>query len=234
MPGAGMTLHEYHVARMSGAVRAPEMIESHLVERRRRGVARDVAAVLGARPVGLHHHGERVPAHVGLVAQLERTVARVIGLLGPRDRVEIRGVRLEGQIRTGPAREVDQFLEQKMRSGRTLGMHDRLDRLEPLLRLRGVDVFVRRLLRHRWIPWPGGTRPCRCPRVLLRWPTRYSAPAPCERAHYLRGLVFLGQAKGYSRFVCPSTPCWSRSGKSPHGCRPPSSLDIPPQSSSCR
>src|ERR1700722_10570981 len=101
----GMTLHEHHVAGMSGAACAPEMIESHLVKRSCRGVARDVPAVLGAGAVRLYHHRERVPAHVGLVAQLERAVARVVGLLGPRDRIEIRGIRLEGKKTPGPAGE---------------------------------------------------------------------------------------------------------------------------------
>src|SRR5271163_1718096 len=53
------------------------------------------------------------------------------------------------------------------------------------------------------MPWSGGTRPCTCLPVLLRWPTRYSAPAPCERARYFRGLVFLGQAKGVQPIRLP-------------------------------
>ena len=125
------------------------MIEADLVQRRRRGVGRDVAAVLGIRAIRLHHHGERIPAHVGLVAPLERSIAGIVRLLRLGNRIEVRGIRLERQIRAGAAREVHQFLEQKMRALRTLRTHDRIDRLEPLLSFGGIDVFERRLLRHR-------------------------------------------------------------------------------------
>ena len=138
---ARVALHVDHVAGMRGAARAPEVIESDLVERRGGGVARDVAAVLRARMIRLHHHGERIPAHVGLVAPLERAIAGIIGLLRPGDGVEVGGVRLERQIGAGAAGEVDQFLEQEMRPLRPLGTHHGLDRLEPLLGFGGIDVF---------------------------------------------------------------------------------------------
>src|SRR5271165_4534360 len=44
-------------------------------------IATYASAVLGAGPVGLHDHGERIPAHVRLVAPLQRTVARIVLLL---------------------------------------------------------------------------------------------------------------------------------------------------------
>ena len=81
--GRRVTLDVDHVARMLVRRRAPEMVEAHFVQRRRRGVARDVAAVLGALPVRLHHHGHRVPADVRLEAPLDRAVARILLLLRP-------------------------------------------------------------------------------------------------------------------------------------------------------
>jgi hypothetical protein len=138
-----VALHVDHVAGMRGAARAPEVVEPDFIERRGGGVACDVAAVLRARVIGLHHHGERIPAHVGLVAPLERAVARIVGLLRPRYRVEVGRVRLERQIGAGAAGEVDQFLEQEMRPLRPLSAQDGFHRLEPLLGFRRVDVFER-------------------------------------------------------------------------------------------
>ena len=138
---ARVALHVDHVAGMRGAARAPEVVESNLIERRGGGVARDMTAVLRARMIRLHHHGERIPAHVGLVAPLERAIARIIGLLRPRYGVEVGRVRLERQIGAGAAGEIDQFLEQEVRPLRPLGTHDGLHRLEPLLGFCRVDVF---------------------------------------------------------------------------------------------
>ena len=54
------------------------MIEADFVQRRRRGVARDVAAVLGALAIRVHDHRHRVPADVRLDAPLDRAVAGIL------------------------------------------------------------------------------------------------------------------------------------------------------------
>src|SRR6266853_1743287 len=102
-----------------------------------------------------------------MASAFQRAIAGIVGLLRLGDGVEIGGIRLERQIRAGAPRKVNQFLEQKMRALRALRAHDRIDRFQPLLGFNGIDVFERRLLSHK----------CTRPRVLLRWPARYSADA---------------------------------------------------------
>ena len=157
--GTRMSLHEHHVPGMGRALGAPEMIEADFVERRRRCVRSEVAAVFRILAIRLHHHGERIPAYVSLVAPLEGSIARIVRLLRLGDGIEVGGIRLERQVGTRAPREVHQFFEQKMRAFRTLRAQDGIDRLQPLLRLDGINVFERRLLSHK----------CTRPRVLLRW-----------------------------------------------------------------
>src|SRR5712691_5101500 len=54
---------------------AEEVIEAHLEQIRRGGVARDMSAELRMRSVRAHYHGERVPAHDGRDAAFELEVA---------------------------------------------------------------------------------------------------------------------------------------------------------------
>ena len=159
--GRRMPLDEHHVARVTVVRRAPEVVEAHLVKRGRRGIARDVAAVLRALAVGLHHHRHGVPADVGLDAPLEGTVARVLALLGRRDRVDVGGVRPERQVGTGAARVVDDPLEQVVRPLRAVHAQHRVDRLEPLARLVRIGILDLRRFEHV------GTR-----RDVMNWPAR--------------------------------------------------------------
>ena len=62
--------------------RAEEVVEADVVERRRRGEARDVPAELRARAVGLHDHGQGVPADDRADAVLEPGLARNLRLFG--------------------------------------------------------------------------------------------------------------------------------------------------------
>ena len=55
---------------------AEEVVEADVVERRRRGEARDVAAQLELALVGVHHHRHGVPADDALDPPLELGVAR--------------------------------------------------------------------------------------------------------------------------------------------------------------
>ena len=100
--------------------RAPEVIEAHFVQRRRGGVAGQVAAVLGGHAVGLHHHRHRVPADVRLDAPLERAVARILRLAAGGNGVDVGGVRLERQVGAAAARVVDQPLQQEVRTLRAV------------------------------------------------------------------------------------------------------------------
>ena len=168
------------------------MIESHLVQRGRRCVGRDVAAVFGIRAVGVHDHGKRVPAYVRLVAPLQRAVAGIIRLLRLGNGIEVGGVWFERQVRAGSPREVHQFFQQKMRALRALRTQDRIDGLQPLLGFDGIDVFERRLLRHR-MHTP--TCPVKMAGTLQR---------PCADCHYVvnglsSGFGFSRSSKGLDR-----------------------------------
>ena len=183
--GTGMPLHKDHVAGVGCAARTPKMIEPDLVQRRGGRIRRNVTAILGVGTVGLHHHRQRIPSYIGFVAPLQRAVARILRLLRFGDRVQICGVRLEGQVSAGAAGKVHQFFQQKMRAFRALRTHDRIDGLQPLQRFGRINVFERRLLRHK----------CTDPRVLLRWQARYSAPALTATAL----LPALSSGFGFSR-----------------------------------
>ena len=125
--GARVALGEDHVAAVVLGGRTPEMIEADLVQRRRRGIRRDVAAILRAHAVRMHDHRDRVPADQRFDAPLERAVARVRFLARDMDRVDVGGVRLERQPGAGAARVVDKPVEQEMGADRSVDLEHRVD-----------------------------------------------------------------------------------------------------------
>ena len=155
---------------------APEMIEADLIQRRRGGVAREVAAVLGwtcgwpAPPSPWRSSGYR-PRCAARARDHPGTRAAV-----HRNGIDVGGIGLEGQIGAGAARVVDQPLEQEMRALGPLGAQHRIDRLEPFARFCGVEIllsvfgvftsFVRVILCFRT---PCGRKlPRRCVRIARR------------------------------------------------------------------
>src|ERR1017187_10158464 len=62
--------------------RTEEMVEANLEQVRRRGVAGNVAAELGMRAVGTHHHRQRIPAHDRGQALLDIEIAGKLRLVG--------------------------------------------------------------------------------------------------------------------------------------------------------
>jgi hypothetical protein len=146
--GRRVALDEDHVARMALRLRAPEVVEAHLVQRRRRGIRRQVAAVLARLLVRIEHHRERVPADARLDALLHLAIARIRRLLAGRDRVDVGGVRTERQVRARAARVVDELLEEIVGARGALGFQDRIDRFDPLACLDRVEVFELHDFRH--------------------------------------------------------------------------------------
>ena len=71
----GVSLEIHLVAALSAAVAADEVIERHFVQRRRRGVGRNVAADVGIVAIGAYHHGHGVPAHQTFDAALDFATA---------------------------------------------------------------------------------------------------------------------------------------------------------------
>ena len=139
-PGTRVALHEDQVAGMAVARRAPEVVETHLIQRGRGRVGGDVPAVLRIRAIRVDHHGHRVPADVCLDPAFQCPVPRVRLLIGDRNRIQVGRVRLVGQVRAGTARMVDQPLQQEMRALRSVDLQDGVDRFQPFLGLDGIDV----------------------------------------------------------------------------------------------
>ncbi len=138
--GGRVALDENHVAAVFLARRMPEMVEADVVERCRGGEAGDVPAELAGLPVGLHHHGERVPADERADAPFDGRIAGGVFFTGLRDGIEIGGVGRVGEIRAFPSRLVDEHLEQVVRPLDAVALNDRVERLDPLLCFFAIDV----------------------------------------------------------------------------------------------
>ena len=100
-----------------------------------------MAAIFGGDAVRLHNHRDRVPADVGLDALLERPITGVLALETGRNGVDVRRVGFERQISAGAARVIDETIEQEVRALGAVRLEHGVDRLEPLLRLDGIEVL---------------------------------------------------------------------------------------------
>ena len=89
--GGGVALDEDLVAAARVVLAAEEVVEADLVERRRRGVGRDVAADADAGALRAVHHDRGVPADVRAVAALDLLVAGEPRLELGRDGVDVVG-----------------------------------------------------------------------------------------------------------------------------------------------
>src|SRR6185436_19703915 len=73
----GVSLEINKVARKNFAAPTEEMIERHLVERRARGIRRNVAAETAVFAIGVYDHGHRIPAHVTLEPHFGLPITRI-------------------------------------------------------------------------------------------------------------------------------------------------------------
>ena len=111
----GVTLEINFVARKVFRAAAKEMIESHLIQRRRRRVARNVAAdVRGG--VRFHNHRHGVPAHEALEADFGLPIAGVRRLRLDRDGVHVRRIEPARQFMLTSAELVGELLQQLRRA----------------------------------------------------------------------------------------------------------------------
>jgi hypothetical protein len=110
--GRRMPLEEHQVAAVVFGRRAPEMVEADLIQAGRRRITRNVSAILGTLAVGLHDHGHGVPADTGLDSPLQRPIARILGLLTDRYRIQVSRVRAVRQIGAGSPCLIDHALQQ--------------------------------------------------------------------------------------------------------------------------
>ena len=135
-----VTLDEDLVPAAGVGLAAEEVVEPHLVQRRRGGVRRDVAADADAGALCAVHHDRGIPADPGAVAAFDVFVAGEPRLQLGRDRVHVVG---GCQRRDGDpllARPFQQPQHQVAGTGGAGALEQIIERLEPLAGFFGVDV----------------------------------------------------------------------------------------------
>ena len=128
------------VDEVAGLPRTEEMIEAHLEEVRRRGIARDVPAQLGVRPVRPDHHRQRVPADDRREPLLHFQVPRELRLVGQCDRVAVGRVQHWRHAHPLRPRAVQQLAQDEGGTLRPFRFDEGVERVQPLTGLGGVDV----------------------------------------------------------------------------------------------
>ena len=139
-------LEEDEVAAERLARCAEKMIEADVVERRRGCEAGDVAAQLRRCLVGLDHHRHRVPTDVVADARLELFVARNLRLLRGRNRVDVRRLNAELDVRASGLGALDDAFDELLGAARAFVHEHAVERLEPILRF--LRVGIDRTRRH--------------------------------------------------------------------------------------
>jgi len=136
----GVPLEVDLVARSAGEVlAAEEVVVADLVQRRRARVGGDVPADAD-RHVRARHHDRGVPADVGADAALDVLIAREPRLALGRDRVDVVGAAQCGHADLAFAGALEQLEDEEPRPLATVGVDGRVERLNPLPCLFGVDV----------------------------------------------------------------------------------------------
>src|SRR5690606_28670640 len=163
------------VARMLLAGRAPEVVEADVVEGGAGGEAGDVAAQVARLAVGAHHHGHGVPADQAADAPFHGRITVALGLQVRRDGVGVRGGRMEGQRRAGPARQLGHAFQQLVGALGTVVVQHRLQRLHPLPGLGRIGIVFKYVVEPvhvlSWAAW----------RRFLGWifePMEFTPPRP--------------------------------------------------------
>jgi len=187
-----VTLDVDVVARGTVGLATEEVVEPHLVQRRRGRVGGQVPADARRRLVGTNHHGHRVPANERPDAALHFEVTGKPRLPIGWNRVHIRGPHRRRDTKLPIVGGLAQPGQQVPRSGLTPVLHDGIQRVEPLLGLARVDIgqLVReRIVEHRnslvWSssssPDYGHARPLRVPAGLQT--PRYSTSREVRESH---------------------------------------------------
>jgi hypothetical protein len=131
--GRIVSLEIHQIAAMRIGLAVKKMIETHVVQSGCGGKTCDMSAQLGRIAIGIQHQHHRIPAHPGADAVFQILVAGGALLFANRDGVAIRRGRAERHARTGIARLVEQFPEQKTDAFRAFVFQNRLEGIQPLL-----------------------------------------------------------------------------------------------------
>ena len=136
----GVPLEVHLVAQEAVAPAVKEMVEAHLEQGCGGRVRGDVAANPVVFPVSSHHHRHGVPADDALDAAFDFAVARVRVLLVHGNRVDVGCIGAEGDDDLRTVRPLFDLLEQEAHPVRPVVFQGVVERLDPVLRLGGVDV----------------------------------------------------------------------------------------------
>jgi hypothetical protein len=150
--GGGVALNEHLVATARMGFPAEEVVEADFVERRRRGVGRNVAAHTHSRPLGAVHHDRGVPSDPGPVAALDVLVAGEPRLQFGRIGVDVVGRRQRRDRDALISGTFQQTQHQVTRPRRPRALQQLVERFQPLGSLLRVDV--RQVRGHTFADYP--------------------------------------------------------------------------------
>ncbi|CAM5305927.1 hypothetical protein TPAU25S_00101 [Tsukamurella paurometabola] len=144
--GGGVTLNEHLVAAARVLLAPEEVVEAHLVQRRRAGVGGDVPADAHAGALGAVDHDRGVPSDPGAVPALDLLVAGEPRLEIGGDGVHVIRGRERRDRHPVLAGALQESQHQVAGAGRPVGGYQVVERLEPFAGLLRVDV--RKVGRH--------------------------------------------------------------------------------------
>ena len=116
------------------------MVEGHLVQRRRRGIRRDVTADARMFFVGPHHHRHRIPANDALDAAFQFPVPRILRLLVGRNAVDVGRIQRHGTVHPFADRPLLQHGQQVLGALGPLAGEHVLERLQPFRRFVRIRI----------------------------------------------------------------------------------------------
>jgi hypothetical protein len=135
-------LEEHEVAAMTRrfVARMKEMVEPHLEQIGRAGIAGDVPTQLAIRAVRARHHGQRIPTHQGRQLFLNSQIAGERRLLVHRDGVDIGRDQLGLPAHLRRARHHGQLVQHIARPRRAVRGHQRGEGVAPFGGFARVNV----------------------------------------------------------------------------------------------
>ncbi len=136
-----MALYVDQVTTTLGIGRPPEVIETNLIQGGCRGIGCNVATIFGAPSIGLHNHGHRIPAQIGLDPPLDGAITGILGLQPERNRVQVGGIGTKRQIGTGAPCVIDHVVEEELRTLRAMYTQHGINRLDPFMSLLWIEII---------------------------------------------------------------------------------------------
>ena len=140
--GRGVALEVNLVAAAGGVAALEKVVLTHLVDTGRRREGGNVAAEGAVLEVGLDHHGHGVPADQTLDTPLQVAVARLGRLAFGGNSVDVGRVGGERQFDARADRLVLQLSEKVAGPVGAFGLKDRVERVEPLPRFKGIGISI--------------------------------------------------------------------------------------------